>query len=156
LARSERAREQLAKAWLVRIIENTPLTELDDLPIAWIAREAPPLIGDILAGLDPENEAGTTLARGRAGTGIEALGRLRRGQDSAGRIPRDLAALQALLIEALGDEVPERGEGEFAQAVERLAEVFGDVLPETSSDEPRPSGRDDRWYEENRPPHHGG
>ncbi|WP_158842496.1 hypothetical protein [Saccharothrix deserti] len=38
----------------------------------------------------------------------------------------------------------------------RLAEVFGDVLPETSSDEPRPSGRDDRWYEENRPPHHGG
>ncbi|MFI9010546.1 hypothetical protein ACIGNX_25250 [Actinosynnema sp. NPDC053489] len=38
----------------------------------------------------------------------------------------------------------------------RLAEVFGDVLPEGSSDEPRPGGRDDRWYEENRPPHHGG
>jgi hypothetical protein len=38
----------------------------------------------------------------------------------------------------------------------RLAEVFGDVLPEGSSDEPRPTGRDDRWYEENRPPHHGG
>ncbi|MEU4447868.1 hypothetical protein AB0K14_04700 [Actinosynnema sp. NPDC050801] len=38
----------------------------------------------------------------------------------------------------------------------RLAEVFGDVLPEGSADEPRPSGRDDRWYEENRPPHHGG
>ncbi|PSL54151.1 hypothetical protein B0I31_107206 [Saccharothrix carnea] len=38
----------------------------------------------------------------------------------------------------------------------RLAEVFGDVLPEDSSDEPRPTGRDDRWYEENRPPHHGG
>ncbi|ONI86252.1 hypothetical protein ALI22I_26555 [Saccharothrix sp. ALI-22-I] len=38
----------------------------------------------------------------------------------------------------------------------RLAEVFGDVLPEGSSDEPHPSGRDDRWYEENRPPHHGG
>ena len=38
----------------------------------------------------------------------------------------------------------------------RLAEVFGDVLPEGSSDDPRPTGRDDRWYEENRPPHHGG
>ena len=41
----------------------------------------------------------------------------------------------------------------------RLAEVFGDVLPETSSDE-RPEGaddtrRDDTWYRENRPPHHG-
>ena len=38
----------------------------------------------------------------------------------------------------------------------RLAEVFGEVLPEGSADEPRPTGRDDRWYEENRPPHHGG
>ncbi|MFE9743594.1 hypothetical protein ACFYOT_01685 [Saccharothrix saharensis] len=38
----------------------------------------------------------------------------------------------------------------------RLAEVFGDVLPETSPDDPHPTARDDRWYEENRPPHHGG
>jgi hypothetical protein len=37
----------------------------------------------------------------------------------------------------------------------RLAEVFGDVLPETSADEPRPAARGDEWYEENRPPHHG-
>ncbi|WP_177154488.1 MULTISPECIES: hypothetical protein [Actinosynnema] len=37
----------------------------------------------------------------------------------------------------------------------RLAEVFGDVLPETP-DEPRAQGRPDSWYEENRPPHHGG
>ncbi|MFJ6669814.1 hypothetical protein ACIQMJ_01755 [Actinosynnema sp. NPDC091369] len=38
----------------------------------------------------------------------------------------------------------------------RLAEVFGDVLPDTTSDDPHPTVRDDRWYEENRPPHHGG
>ncbi|MFD8492299.1 hypothetical protein [Amycolatopsis sp. NPDC059657] len=39
----------------------------------------------------------------------------------------------------------------------RLDEVFGDVLPETTSDErdPRPSNTDsDSWYLENRPPHH--
>ncbi|QGK68651.1 hypothetical protein GIY23_02955 [Allosaccharopolyspora coralli] len=45
----------------------------------------------------------------------------------------------------------------------RLAEVFGDVLPDTTSDERRsgstgdePEGRDEseRWYRENRPPHH--
>ncbi|CAL9640193.1 hypothetical protein SUDANB95_06293 [Actinosynnema sp. ALI-1.44] len=35
----------------------------------------------------------------------------------------------------------------------RLAEVFGDVLPE-SPDEPTAAGRDERWYRENRPPHH--
>ena len=37
-----------------------------------------------------------------------------------------------------------------------LDEVFGDVLPETTSDERGPGDGDDRdrWYEENRPPHH--
>ena len=40
----------------------------------------------------------------------------------------------------------------------RLDEVFGDVLPATTSDErdPQPPDRDaDDWYELNRPPHHG-
>jgi len=38
----------------------------------------------------------------------------------------------------------------------RLGEVFGDVLPDTTSDERDPDRRDrgDSWYEENRPPHH--
>ena len=40
----------------------------------------------------------------------------------------------------------------------RLAEVFGDVLPETTSDE-RTAGaggdsESERWHRENRPPHH--
>jgi hypothetical protein len=38
----------------------------------------------------------------------------------------------------------------------RFDEVFGDVLPETTSDErgQQVSGSDDSWYLENRPPHH--
>lgn len=39
----------------------------------------------------------------------------------------------------------------------KLDEIFGDVLPETTSDEREPdatrSSRDG-WYHENRPPHH--
>ncbi|GAA1261666.1 hypothetical protein [Saccharothrix xinjiangensis] len=46
-------------------------------------------------------------------------------------------------------------DAEGAARRRRLAEVFGDVLPESSSDEPRPAARGDEWYEENRPPHHG-
>jgi hypothetical protein len=43
----------------------------------------------------------------------------------------------------------------------RLAEVFGEVLPEATVDDrpDRGSGGgdlDERWYRENRPPHHGG
>jgi hypothetical protein len=61
---------------------------------------------------------------------------------------------------------PEPAEPELGEAVRaaarrrRLAEVFGDVLPEATSDDRSesgpPAGADDRWYTENRPPHHGG
>ena len=46
---------------------------------------------------------------------------------------------------------------EEPKAARRLDEVFGDVLPETTSDERDPERRrdtPDSWYEENRPPHH--
>jgi hypothetical protein len=38
-----------------------------------------------------------------------------------------------------------------------LDEIFGDVLPATTSDEREPEQPDaerDSWYERNRPPHH--
>ncbi|WP_276320560.1 hypothetical protein [Amycolatopsis suaedae] len=38
-----------------------------------------------------------------------------------------------------------------------MDEVFGEVLPDTTSDERDPETRPtdaDRWYTENRPPHH--
>lgn len=41
----------------------------------------------------------------------------------------------------------------------RLAEIFGDVLPESTSDdraEHERGGDPGRWYRENTPPHHGG
>ena len=39
-----------------------------------------------------------------------------------------------------------------------LDQIFGDVLPDTTRDErdEDPPGRDRSWYEQNRPPHHGG
>lgn len=44
-------------------------------------------------------------------------------------------------------------------STERLHEVFGDALPETTSDErddaePADTSGRDEWIQENRPPHH--
>lgn len=48
---------------------------------------------------------------------------------------------------------------EQARRRRELDRMFGDVLPEVTRDETgsgRPGGGDrDRWYTENRPPHHG-
>lgn len=54
----------------------------------------------------------------------------------------------------------ESGSGaEGVDAARRLAEIFGDVLPESTGDDRDPpiaERGDDSWYTENRPPHHGG
>jgi hypothetical protein len=44
-----------------------------------------------------------------------------------------------------------------AQKRRQVDEIFGDVLPDTTSDEREPGQRSpdsDSWYLENRPPHH--
>jgi diguanylate cyclase (GGDEF)-like protein len=127
IARSPDEREQLAKEWLLRLVERTPLPEVADLPLDWIASEAPPLIADIVAALaDPSAHPDRELdavERERAAR----LAEMRDGPGAAEQIPRDLAALQALLVETLRREIPERQPGEFARSVERLAELFGSI-----------------------------
>jgi diguanylate cyclase (GGDEF)-like protein len=131
ITRSQRAREELAKAWLLEVLERTPLREIEEVPVAWIASEAPALIGDIVRSLsDPAPSANLALPA----DGIERiseLGELRQGE-SALEIPKDLAALQTLLIEALRREIPERQVGAFAGSVGRLASIFGDIQAQVS------------------------
>lgn len=54
-------------------------------------------------------------------------------------------------------EAPQRSEASRRSARRRIAEVFGEVLPETTSDERDPQrgpAMSEDWYRENRPPHH--
>ncbi len=127
IERVKRSREELAKQWLLRMVERMPLREVENLPINWIVREAPLLITDILDELaDPA--AGPDLERAAEGMSRAGqLGRLRRSDVASGELPRDLAALQGLLIAALRREIPEREAGAFARSVEQLAQVFGGI-----------------------------
>jgi diguanylate cyclase (GGDEF)-like protein len=122
-ARIQMEQDELAKAWLVRIIEQTPPSELGDLPVDVIAAEAPALIGEILRELS--TGAPELAPEGRRHA--RELGRMRRASDRPSRLPQDLAALQAVLIEALRREVPEREPGAFAESVGRLAGIFGEI-----------------------------
>ena len=123
-ARIQMAQDELAKAWLVRIIERTPPDELGDLPVDVIATEAPPLISEILR----ELASGSTAELAPEGRRhAQEIGRMRRATDRSSQLPQDLAALQAVLIEALRREVPEREPGAFAHSVGRLAGIFGEL-----------------------------
>ena len=60
IARSDAQREQLAKDWLARIVDRTPLDELPQLPLPWLAAEAPELIAAVL---DAISERGGEVGR---------------------------------------------------------------------------------------------
>lgn len=131
ITRSERAREELAKAWLLEVLQRTPLEDIEEVPVSWIAAEAPALIADIVRSLSNPAPSGDIELPADGIERIAELGELRQGE-SAVEIPRDLAALQALLIEALRREIPERQTGAFAGSVGRLASIFGDIQAQVS------------------------
>jgi GGDEF domain-containing protein len=127
IARSPVAWERLAKNWLVEVIERSPLDELEELPLSWIAQEAAPLIAEILGQL---SDPGTVRDLRLSPAALERAASLARERDPdavARRLPGEFAALQSLLIDALDRELPERDRREFTRAVTRLAEVFGAV-----------------------------
>ena len=126
LARLDRSRDELAKAWLVRVIERASLDEIRDLPTDRIARELPELISDVVGAVGSDGADHFQLTaeqRERAA----ALALLRSGRDaSPAELARDLASLQAVLIKALREELQTDPPG-FADAVERLADACGAI-----------------------------
>ena len=126
LARLDRSREELAKAWLVRLIEHASLDEIRDLPTDRIARELPELISDLVKGVAEDNGAPYRLTDDQQQRAA-GLALLRSGRNSSpAALARDLAGLQAVLIKALRQELGEDPE-RFADAVERLAEAAGEI-----------------------------
>jgi diguanylate cyclase (GGDEF)-like protein len=121
-----RSPEELAKAWLLRVIERTPLAEVGEVELDLLTTEAAPLIDGILRGLSGPADYALELPAEAKERALE-LGRLRRGERAPAEISRDLATLQSLLIESLGGEGPEQPTGDFARSVERLAEIFGSI-----------------------------
>ena len=127
LARVDRSRDELAKAFLVRLIERASLDEIRELPTERIARELPELITDILGsvasnGSDPYQLADDQIER------AASLAALRGGRDaSVAEVARDVASLQAVLVRALREELAESDPEQFADAVEHLVDAAGAI-----------------------------
>lgn len=65
------------------------------------------------------------------------------------------------MTEPEGADKPDQPDEPEWKRKQRLARIFGDVLPETTQDEREPSGESgesasDRWLKSQVPPHHGG
>ncbi|HMJ96783.1 MAG TPA: GGDEF domain-containing protein [Thermoleophilaceae bacterium] len=128
LARLDRARDELAKAWLVRLIERATLDEIRELPTERIARELPELIGDIVRQAWESEGDPYDLSKEQAERAA-SLATLRGGgrEVQAADVARDLAALQSVLVHALREEIGETDPERFAEAVEHLVEATGAI-----------------------------
>jgi diguanylate cyclase (GGDEF)-like protein len=102
------------------------MTEVGDVELELLTNEATPLIAEILDGVAGPSAGDVELPDGWE-TRVRELRRMRRGERAPAEIPRDLAALQAILVEALRRDIPEREAGDFARSVGRLAEIFGAI-----------------------------
>jgi diguanylate cyclase (GGDEF)-like protein len=127
LAGSDRAGEELAKRWILDLVEQTPLADLPEIRVSWLARHGPPLIGEILAALadtesDLEERLGGDVARRMADVAA-----LYRGDAGLRAMPRHLASLQARILDAQGGGA----EGGGVAAARRLAEAFGIIQAAT-------------------------
>ena len=128
LGRLDRSKEELAKAWLVRLIERASLDEIRALPTDRIARELPDLISDLLRAAAEVGVNGSAQLPDEAIARAAGLAALRAGGDfSAAELARDIAALHAVLVRALRDELVGSDPESFADAAERLAEATGAV-----------------------------
>jgi diguanylate cyclase (GGDEF)-like protein len=130
LARLERSRDELAKQWLVRLIERASLDEIRELPTEKIARELPELISGIVNAIaegdgDPFNLTKEQSERAASLAALRAGAREARAADVA----RDVAALQTVLLHALRDDLGDDPVG-FAEAVEQLVEAVAAIQAE--------------------------
>lgn len=127
LARLDRDREQLAKAWLVRLIERASLDQISSLPTQRIATELPELISDVLAAAAGDGDPAELgpAARERAGR----LAELRDAREaaSAGEVTRDVTAIGAVIFEALASAPEELGSARFATLAAAIGDAVGAV-----------------------------
>ena len=128
LARLDRSRDELAKAWLVRLIERASLDEIRELPTERIARELPDLITEIVRAV-PEGEGDPFELSKDQAERAASLATMRGGtrEVQAADVARDVTTLQSVLVRALREEMGDTDPAGFADAIEQLVEAIGGI-----------------------------
>jgi diguanylate cyclase (GGDEF)-like protein len=121
LARVDRLREQVAKAWLVDVILGSPLAEVERMPMSWVTGDLPDLISDVLTAI---GEDGSPHLSGQGLERAARLAELRPGSAPT-QLTREISSLQTALLATLHDELPSSEPQLFAESAQRLSSLFG-------------------------------
>jgi diguanylate cyclase (GGDEF)-like protein len=141
--RLDETRGELAKTWLMRVVEQSSLEEIERLPTPRIARELPELIGEIArAAAEEPGVAG-------AARGVEWAKRLAeltgRGGTIDSQLIRDVAGLQSVMITALHRQLRTLDPVATLHAVERLTDLFSSMQADAVEEVLRQRSRELEW-----------
>ena len=130
ISRLEESRGEIAKAWVMRVVERSSLEELQRLPMARIARELPELIAEI-ARVAGQGEA-TKASPLEWAQHLSELS----GHDAprAQQLVHDLAMLQSAMIAELHRGLDRVDAVSALAMVERLAEIFSSMQADAVED----------------------
>ena len=128
LRRLAESREEITKAWLMRMLERASLEEVEHMQTDRIARELPELVTDIVRAMGEDSEyARLEPGDDRHERATRLVGF--RGQETPdpAELARDIADLHSVMLSALRPELGELEPRVFADAAERLAAIFGAI-----------------------------
>ncbi len=146
LARLEESRDELAKAWLLRVLERAPLSDIERIPTERIVRELPDLITDIVRAVARSSAAGAELLTADAEERASRLASLSgREAHAPADLARDIAALHSVMIAALGRELGSEEARVLVDAAERFATVFGAIQAAAAEELVRERSRELEW-----------
>jgi diguanylate cyclase (GGDEF)-like protein len=127
LARLDRSRDELAKAWLVRLIERASLDEIRELPTDRLADELPDLISDVLTLTADGVKDPDSLPPGMHERAARIADLRDAGERSAAEMTRDLTAIQTAILGSLAKDAEDLDVEAFADLALRLSEAVGVV-----------------------------
>ena len=122
LERLDRDRETLAKAWLVRLIERSSLSEIAGLATDRIATALPLVVADVLTAAASERPSALPVG---AAERVAGLAEVLSGTPAG--ITRDLGTVQLVVLDALRDEAADLGSEELSDIACGLAEAVAAV-----------------------------
>ncbi|MBX5470062.1 MAG: GGDEF domain-containing protein [Thermoleophilaceae bacterium] len=142
LRRLDECRADLAKAWLLRVLERAPLEDIQRIPTDRVARELPDVIGSVVRAVAEGGEAAAHRLEGVARRIAAIAGR---EHPAPSELVADIAALQAVLLGALGRELEGADTEAFADGAVRLAGVFGGIQAAAADELVRERSRELEW-----------
>jgi GGDEF domain-containing protein len=141
------ATEDLAKGWLLALLEQVPLDDAPAILAADLARDGPRVCEAAVRALGSDVDLRSISRGGVLEPLVSEVGQLAGGQDALGTL-RAIDALQAVIWSALREALPRPAGDQVAELAERLALVSerireaalrGEVRVAPSADESEPS-----------------